>query len=231
MLNKAQERRNIKRRKLIDQHMPTVRTIVLGYTRKLPPHISVDDMVNAGIEGLLSAVDNYDAKRADTFSAYASIRIRCAIINNLRQWDHLSRGYRQRVKKMEESYFELERKLQRMPTDEEIKEHSGLNDDQFAAAKEDSSITFLNFEDKECSERNLIDEISIKEAMSFVREALDHFSYKMRRTMELHYFEGKNQSEIAKELNVSEGRISQLRKQALEDLQPVRKILEDGFLN
>ena len=103
MAKKIHEERNLKRRNLIDQYMPTVRTIVLGYERKLPSHISVDDLVNAGIVGLLAAVDNYDAKRDETFGAYASIRIRCAIINELRQWDHLSRVYRQCVKKLEEA--------------------------------------------------------------------------------------------------------------------------------
>ena len=227
MPKKNHEKRNLKRRKLIDKYMPTVRTIVLGYERKLPPHIAVDDLVNAGIVGLLAAVDNYDAKRDDTFGAYASIRIRCAIINELRQWDHLSRVYRQRVKKLEEAYFDLEKKHKRLPTDEEIKDHTGLNDQQFKAAKENSSIKFLSFEDKEYSERNLVDEIFIKEAMGLVKDALSNLSYKMRRTLELYYFEGKKQSEIAKELNVSETRISQLRKKALEDLQPVRKILEE----
>ena len=231
MPKKGRERRNVKRRHLIDQYMPTVRTIVLGYERKLPPHISVDDLVNAGIVGLLAAVDNYDAEREDTFGAYASIRIRCAIINELRQWDHLSRVYRQRVKKLEEAYFELEKQHRRIPTDEEIQDHTGLNEQQFKAAKENSSIRFLSFEDKESSERNLIDEIFIKEAMGFVKDALNSLSYKMRRTLELYYFEGKKQSEIAKELNVSETRISQLRKKALEDLQPVRKILEEVLSN
>ena len=227
MPKKGLERRNVRRRKLIDKYMPTVRTIVLGYERKLPPHISVEDLVNAGIVGLLAAVDNYDDNRVDTFGAYASIRIRCAIINELRQWDHLSRVYRQRVKKLEEAYFELEKELKRIPTDEEIIKHSGLNEQQFRAAKENSSIRFLSFEDKEWSERNLIDEIFIKEAMAFVKDALSGLSYKMRRTLELYYFEGKKQSEIATELAVSETRISQLRKKALEDLQPVRKMLED----
>ena len=222
-----QERRNPKRRNLIDQYLPTVKSIVLGYERKLPPHISVDDLVNAGIVGLLAAVDNYDPERDETFGAYASIRIRCAIINELRQWDHLSRVYRQRVKKLEETYFELEKVKKRTPTDKEIQEYTGLNDEQFKAARENSSIKFLSFEDTEVSERNLVDEIFMKEAMGLVKNALSKLSFKMRRTLELYYFEGKKQSEIAEELNVSETRISQLRKKALEDLQPIRKTLED----
>jgi RNA polymerase sigma factor for flagellar operon FliA len=211
--------------------MPAVKNIVLGYKRKLPSHISVDDMVSAGIVGLLSAVDKYDAKRNDTFAAYASTCIRYAIINDLRQWDHLSRGYRHDVKKLDETHFELEKTLKRTPTDDEIKQHSGLNDKQFAMARENSNIKFLSLEDNECSEQNPLDKIFIKEAIDIVREVMDHFSYKMRRTLELFYFEGKNQVEIAKELNVSEGRVSQLRKEALKDLQPVRKMLEDGFSN
>ena len=227
MTEKVHEKRNIKRRNLIDRYLPTVKSIVLGYERKLPPHISVDDLVNAGVIGLLAAVDNYDPNREETFGAYASIRIRCAIINELRQWDHLSRVYRQRVKKLEETYFELEKKVRRSPTDEEIQEHSGLNDEQFKAARENSSIRFLSFEDTEVSERNIVEEIYLKEAMDLVKDALSNLSFKMRRTLELYYFEGKKQSEIARELNVSETRISQLRKKALADLQPIRKILED----
>jgi RNA polymerase sigma factor FliA len=227
MTEKVHEKRNVKRRNLIDRYLPTVKSIVLGYERKLPPHISVDDLVNAGVIGLLSAVDNYDPNREETFGAYASIRIRCAIINELRQWDHLSRVYRQRVKKLEETYFELEKKVRRSPTDEEIQEHSGLNDEQFKAARENSSIRFLSFEDTEVSERNIVEEIYLKEAMDLVKDALSNLSFKMRRTLELYYFEGKKQSEIARELNVSETRVSQLRKKALADLQPIRKILED----
>lgn len=231
MFTKAQEKRNVNRRKLIDQYMPTVKNIVLGYKRKLPPHITVDDLVSAGIVGLLTAANNYDAKRDSTFRAYAGICIRCAIINDLRQWDHLSRGYRERVKKLEGTYCELEKKLKRVPTDEEIKEHSGMNDNQFALAKENSNIKFVAYEDVEYSECNLIDEIFITEAMDVVKEAMNNFSYKARKTLELYYFAGKSQSEIAEELNITESRVSQIRKQALADLQPVRKILEDSFSN
>jgi RNA polymerase sigma factor FliA len=227
MTIKEQERRNVKRRNLIDQYMPIVKTIVLGYERKLPPHISVDDLVNAGVVGLIAAVDNYDPERDDTFGAYAAIRIKCAIINELRQWDHLSRVYRQRVKQLEETYLELEKKNRRVPREDEIKEHLGFSDEQFKAALENSSIRFMSYEDTQVSERNLVDEIFIKEAMGLIQDAFGNLSFKMRRTLELYYFEGKKQSEIAKELNVSETRVSQLRKKALEDLQPVRKLLED----
>ncbi|MBA3027922.1 MAG: sigma-70 family RNA polymerase sigma factor [Desulfobacteraceae bacterium] len=227
MTIKEQNKRNVKRRNLIDQYMPTVKTIVLGYERKLPPHISVEDLVNAGVVGLLAAVDNYDPQRDETFGAYAAIRIKCAIINELRQWDHLSRVYRQRVKQLEETFLELEKKNRRAPSEDEIKKQLGFNDEQFKSAMENSSIRFLTYEDTQVSERNLVDEIFMKEAMGLVKEAFNGLTPKMRRTLELYYFEGKKQSEIAKELKVSETRISQLRKKALEDLAPVRKILED----
>lgn len=221
------ENRNLKRRSLIDKYMPTVKTIVLQYERKLPAYISIEDLVNAGTVGLLAAIENYDPKRSNTFGAYATIRIKGAIINELRQWDYLSRLSRKRVRELEQAYLNLGNQFQRDPTDEEVMAETGLNTEQYERTKKNSNIRFLNFEDEVCYERNLVEEIFLKQAMKPVKDALKRLSHKTRRTLEMFYFEEKSLREIAKELDVSESRISQLRKKAIEELQPIRKILEE----
>lgn len=228
MLSKQHEKRNLTRRKLIDKYMPTVRRIVLQYNRKLPPKIDIDDLVSAGIVGLLRAMEKFDPERGVNFTSFANYYIKGSILDELRQWDHLTRGERQMSKKMEMTYLELEQKLKRQPTDEEVAQAMQLPLEKFYKHKTLSKLGFLSFEDHWDGEgaEDLLELIFHKELKLKLTRAISRLPKNERVVIDFCYFKGKTMKTAAKFLEVSEGRASQLHKQAMARLVKARRELE-----
>ncbi len=228
MVSKQHEKRNLTRRKLIDKYMPTVRRIVLQYNRKLPPKIDIDDLVSAGVVGLLRAMEKFDPERGVNFTSFANYHIRGSILDELRQWDHLTRGERQMAKRMEMTYLEREQKLKRQPTDEEVAQAMQLPLEKFYKHKALSRLGFLSFEDHWDGEgaEDLLELIFHKELKLKLAWAISRLPRKEGVVIDFYYFKGKTLKAAAEFLKVSEGRASQLHKQAMERLTKARQELE-----
>ena len=228
MVSKQHEKRNLTRRKLIDKYMPTVRRIVLQYNRKLPPKIDIDDLVSAGVMGLLRAMEKFDPERGVNFTSFASYHIKGSILDELRQWDHLTRGERQMAKRMEMTYLEREQKLKRQPTDEEVAQAMQLPLEKFYKHKALSRLGFLSFEDHWDGEgaEDLLELIFHKELKLKLAWAISRLPRKEGVVIDFYYFKGKTLKAAAEFLKVSEGRASQLHKQAMERLTKARQELE-----
>lgn len=232
MVSKPHERRNLTRRKLIDKYMPTVRRIVLQYNRKLPPKIDVDDLVSAGIVGLLRAMEKFDPEKGVNFPSFANYHIKGSILDELRQWDHLTRGERKIAKNMEMTYLHLEQKLNRQPTDEEVAQAMQMPLDKFHKHKVLSRLGFLSYEDHWDGDgaENLLELIFHKELKLKLSRAVSRLPENERVVIEFCYFKGKPLKAAAKFLEVSEGRASQLHKQAMERLTKARQELTQSDL-
>lgn len=230
MVSKQHEKRNLTRRKLIDKYMPTVRRIVLQYNRKLPPKIDIDDLVSAGVVGLLRAMEKFDPERGVNFTSFANYHIRGSILDELRQWDHLTRGERQMAKRMEMAYLELEQKLKRQPTDEEVAQAMQLPLEKFYKHKALSRLGFLSYEDHWDGEgaEDLLELIFRKELKLKLTRAISRLPRKERVVIDFYYFKEKTLKDAAEFLKVSEGRASQLHKQAMERLEKARQKLEQA---
>src|SRR6266567_9195244 len=128
------------RNALVVAHLADVRSVALGIARRLPRHVQLDDLIQAGTLGLIDAVTRCDRERPIGMRQYVRIRITGAILDSLRELDWASRYMRSRQQKLESVTNELERRLERKAGSDEIAEEMGMDLQtfyEFAAAVED----------------------------------------------------------------------------------------------
>src|SRR5207302_7764909 len=106
---------------LIRAHIALARNLALRLASRVPPSVDLDDLIGAGMLGLIDAVDRFDASRAIPFEAYARTRIQGAILDALRAEDHLSRRDRRRGREADKAEEKLRAKLRREPTEAELR--------------------------------------------------------------------------------------------------------------
>src|SRR6185369_946082 len=129
---------------LIEQYLPLVRTVVDRIKLRVPAHIDADDLYSVGITGLLAAVRKFDPQQGCTFASYAAMRIRGAILDELRRMDWCPRRARARSRKLKETIVDVEQKLGRAATDEEVCKALGLSQKDYLKWVEDARpVTFL----------------------------------------------------------------------------------------
>src|ERR671910_151058 len=115
------------RDQLIIRYAPWVKFIALRMAAKLPSHIQAEDLISAGIIGLIDALDKFNPAREVQFKTYAQIRIQGAMKDELRSLDWASRSVRQKAKRLEQAYAALEQDLSRPPSSEEVASSMGIN--------------------------------------------------------------------------------------------------------
>src|SRR5215475_2887162 len=119
------------RERLLSDNLPEVRYIARRIHDRLPSHVPFDDLVHAGILGLIDAVDKFDPSRNVQLKSYARFRIRGAILDNLRQMDWSPRNLRRQARRIEEANRELSTELGRAPAEAEIAERLGMQLSEF----------------------------------------------------------------------------------------------------
>ncbi|MEA4849766.1 MAG: FliA/WhiG family RNA polymerase sigma factor [Clostridiaceae bacterium] len=191
-------------------------------------NVEFDDLVSYGIFGLIDAIDKYDFARGVKFETYAQLRIRGAIIDQLREIDWLPRSVRQKSKELEKAYYELESKLGRPATDEEVADSFGLSVEDFQ--KKIQNITAYSIvslddlleqkrevtsseEDKQVeTPENVVENEELREILASTINTLPE---KEKKVVSLYYYEELTYKEIGKLLNISESRVSQLHTKAI----------------
>jgi len=236
------ERRNVKRREFINQYLPYVKTMIYRYKRSLPVGMEVQDLVNSGVIGLLLAADRYEEQKAGkNFMSYANFRIRGEIIQALRTHDRFSKQMRERIKIYILTYGDLQQKLGRDPTDKEVMKKARFSEKQMAAILSVMSIDMDDLSSEKVSINDvdylsdvddLVNKISDKEIINMkLPEAISHLSdqeqYVIKWYFGLENRDEKLMREIAKDLNITESRISQIRTQALLKLKDKLNELKD----
>jgi RNA polymerase sigma factor FliA len=209
---------------LIEAELNQVRRIAHYYHGRVSGVIEVEDLIQVGNLGLIDAAQRYVHQEGVTFASYAGIRIRGAIVDHLRRASHLCRttiAMRQKVKRATES---LERRHQRAPSAMEISSEAGMNIHEYEEWRvvfqanthnsidevmDDFSIWFHSKDDN--PEENLA-KVEMKAAL---RLALEVLSQKEALVIQLYYVEELNVYEIAEVLEVTTGRVSQIKKAAI----------------
>jgi RNA polymerase sigma factor for flagellar operon FliA len=228
---------------LVVENLPMVKRIVYRIASHLPPHVEIDDLMNAGVIGLIQAVDNFDPTRNIKLSTYASIRIRGAVLSELRSRDLLSRTTRQRVRELERVTQDMEQKLGREVDDEEVIEKMGLKYDEYYGLKKMSSLSFVSLEDVGANStderRELLhylvegrrtDALSLtrlKEIKLALVEAITKLPEKEKLVISLYYQDDLTMKETGEVVNVTESRVSQIQSKAIRRL---RKALSNAGL-
>src|SRR5512138_1927556 len=126
-----QTRERSLRNQLMEHYLPLVRYTADRISAKLPNEVEVDDLISAGIFGLMDAIEAFDLDRGVKFETYCSPRVRGAILDELRTMDWVPRLVRSRAHKLENATKALEAELGRLPTDEEVAHRLGVSRNEF----------------------------------------------------------------------------------------------------
>jgi RNA polymerase sigma factor for flagellar operon FliA len=221
------------RDQLIIQYAPWVKFIALRMAAKLPSHIQAEDLISAGIIGLIDALDKFNPAREVQFKTYAQIRIQGAMKDELRSLDWASRSVRQKVKRLEQAYATLEQEFGRPPSSEEVASSMGIAIDDFEALLDDVKGTSLvsleelgqgpASEDKSTlldalltrQDQDPLELLNLHDLKKALTLAIAELPDKERLVLSLYYFEELTMKEVGKVLNLTESRISQLHTQAV----------------
>jgi RNA polymerase sigma factor for flagellar operon FliA len=210
--------------------------IVKRIAVRLPSHIDAEDLQSVGVIGLIDAAKKFDPARGNKFSTYAAFRIKGAILDQLRSMDWVSRSARRKTRKLERAYAEVDQKLGRRASGEEVANFLDMAADEFyalqnkAAAGSMLSLDKVGHSDDETA-GTLVDIVenhksvnpfaAVSQAQSAGRiaEAVKSLPKQERLTVSLYYYEDLNMKEIGGILGVSESRVCQIHTKATENLR------------
>ena len=217
------------REQIILEYAPLVKVVAGRLSMYLGYNVEYDDLVSYGIFGLIDAIDKFDMDKEVKFETYASLRIRGAILDQIRKMDWIPRTVRQKQKKIDEAVKRVEMTTGKTAKEEEIAKELGVSDEEYQDWQSQIKVTnvvslnefleqgsepvmdaknnsqFIQPEDK-------IQETELKEKLE---EAMSFLTEKENKVILLYYYEDLTLKEISKILDVSESRVSQLHTKAL----------------
>ncbi len=223
---------------MVEKHYPQVRAVVSQMRSNLPTCADLDELHSVGLTGLIAAVRRFNPSQAKTFEAYAAMRIRGAILDELRRLDWMPRAARHRARELRKVVDDLEQNLGRVPTADETREQLGLNQTDFDKLQERvRPIRFLPL-DRPVERDNgagvmlnlhecIADEntppthtrMEHEESLHALARTLELLSERHRQVIMLYYFHGRRLAEIAEAFKVTEARVCQIHGQALQLLR------------
>ncbi|HZP86079.1 MAG TPA: RNA polymerase sigma factor FliA [Burkholderiales bacterium] len=219
--------------KLVGQMAPLVKRIAYHFMARLPASVHVDDLIQAGLLGLLDAAKNFDDTQGAQFETYAIQRIRGSILDELRQADWLPRNVRKNLRRIEAAINLLEQRLGRAPREQELAQELGVPIDEYQhMLLESRGYQLLHYEDFQESEdsdffdvfvsANQVGPLDVLEDQRFRRalvQAIGVLPEREKIVMGLYYEQEMNLKEIGEVLGVSESRVCQLHSQAVARLR------------
>jgi RNA polymerase sigma factor for flagellar operon FliA len=226
-----------KRNDVVLEYLPMVKFIATRIARRIPSHVEVDDLINAGTIGLIDAVDKFDSTRRIKFKTYAEFRIRGAILDELRGLDWMPRASRHKANKFKRAYAELEQRLGRPATSVEIAEFMNISIDEcYDSLNNARGASLISMDElrrlfKDRSQRNvlkypsdskmfaLVELMYFDEVYQIVVKAIEELPERERRVISLYYNERLSMREVGEIMHVSESRISQIHTRAITRLR------------
>ena len=223
------------REKIILEYAPLVKVVAGRLSMYLGYNVEYEDLVSYGIFGLIDAIDKFDCLKDVKFETYASLRIRGAILDQIRKMDWIPRTIRQKQKRIDAAIKEIETQCGRSATDEEIAKSLGITADEYLDWQSQMKITnvvslneFLEQGSEVSNEagstrsaafdspEEILERDELKKMLT---QALELLTEKERKVILLYYYEDLTLKEISNILEVSESRISQLHTRALQKMR------------
>ncbi len=224
------------REDLIIQQLTLVKRVAIHIHNRLPDSIQLDDLVSTGVLGLIDAVEKYDPTKGKSFKRYVELRVRGAILDELRSYDFLSRSSRKRANKIEQAAKAIESEKGRPPTEEELADSLGCSLSELQSLINNTrSYVFIDIDDFQQvigeDKVNMIRTYSSEEdaepfrklaartAAKELSRLLQKLPENLYLVLSLYYYSELNYKEIGQVLDLSESRISQLHKKAIGKLK------------
>ena len=222
------------RNKVILEHLPQIKYIAQRISRRLPPEVQLDDLISAGVIGLLDAYAKFDQKKGVQFKTYAEIRIRGEILDSLRGLDWAPRSLRSRSKEIEQAYSELEQRFQRPAKDEEVARWLKIDLDTFHSLLDQlNGLTIGHFQQFSTDEERFdednvpvmysnnsqaespFDSMQKREMRDILTDIIEQLPEREQLILSLYYHEELTMKEIGQVLGVNESRVSQLHTRTM----------------
>jgi RNA polymerase sigma factor for flagellar operon FliA len=214
---------------LVREHMPMVGHLVRELLNRVPGHVHADDLSSAGFAALLGAARSFDVTRGIPFHRFAAVRIRGALLDELRGQDWASRSVRARARRSAAARQELTGALGRTPTDAEVAELLGIGLAELAGVEDDvqkaALLSLQGFPTGAAEE--MVPELSEgpedlllkRERLGYLHQAIQALPERLRMVVIESFLQEQPLSDVAARLGVTESRISQLRTEALQLLR------------
>lgn len=213
----------------IERHAPLVKRIAHHLLGRLPASVVLDDLIQAGMIGLLEAVRKYDGSRGASFETYAGIRIRGAMLDEVRRQDWAPRSVYRDMRRISQAIRQLENALGRPARDHEIAERVGMSlDDYFQVLQDNLSTRLFSFEHLLSEDVDMEDAegggepyegLSRQAMQSALAEAIRALPEREALVLSLYYDEELNLKEVGQVIGVSESRVCQIHSQAVARLR------------
>lgn len=223
------------REKIILEYAPLVKVVAGRLSMYLGYNVEYEDLVSYGVFGLIDAIDKFDCLKEVKFETYASLRIRGAILDQIRKMDWIPRTIRQRQKKIDTVIKEIEQSKGHTASEDEIVDALGISTDEYADWQSQMKVTgvvslneFME-QGSDISQDNSgrttsrfdgpEESIEKEELSKVLGEALQLLTEKEQKVITLYYYEDFTLKEISNVLEVSESRVSQLHTRALQKMK------------
>ena len=222
------------REALILQYSPLVKFVAGRVAAGLPRNVDQSDLVSYGVFGLIDAIDKFEPERGFKFETYAINRIKGSILDGLRSLDWVPRSVRSRAREMERSLSELEHRLQRTPSDEELAKHMGQEVESVQSTlAEISNLGLIALDemigpDAGSSLGDFLPDVGgmspeaafqAEETRHMLGDAINRLPDRERLVITLYYFEGLTLAEIGNVLGVTESRVCQIHAKSVLSLR------------
>ncbi len=221
---------------MVEKYLPLVKSIVGKMHTSFPAKIDNEDLYSIGVKGLITAISKFDPSKRKSFGSYAILRIRGAILDELRRIDCMPRSNRAKAKALRRTVNDLEAKLRRPATEDEIREHLKLDKREYAVLMRqvqpithvplDMSPTDHDGEGPTISEAisdptelNSREVAENKELFALLRERIKDLAEVPQKVLVMYYYEQMNFAEIGKVLSLTESRICQIHAHAVSSLR------------
>ena len=237
----------VKRNKSITDHASLVEKIARRIVSRLPPNVELDDLKSAGFIGLIDAIEKFSDDKGTPFRVYAEIRIRGAIMDELRAQDWVPRSVRDRNQKLTETERNLEERLGRKPFESELAKELDLTVERLRVVQSRAEIkSVLSIEDlnqqrnQHGGQRDIMEIISDPnqetpetqferiDEQKMVARGMQKLKERQRIVVRLYYFEEMKLKEIGEHLNITESRVSQILSEGLAQLKIIIIRLQKG---
>jgi RNA polymerase sigma factor FliA len=218
------------REQAVLRHLPLVHTVVERVAAHLPPQVDREDLFHAGVLGLIDALGRFDASRDNAFSTYAVLRIRGAVIDELRARDWVPRGTRERAREYQRAVVELHSALGRLPDDRELAAELGVSEHELAEREHEAHLAAqVSLDAPAGDDGSIAETVADRDAeladpsrhlerddrRRVLLDVLQTLSEHERRIVKLYYFENLLLKEIATLLGVTESRVCQIHSRII----------------
>jgi RNA polymerase sigma factor FliA len=231
---------------LVEQYLPLVRIIVGKLAMTLPDHVDQNDLNSAGLVGLLQALRNYDPACGTSFETYARVRIRGAMLDELRRMDWVPRAVHEKARKIQEVMGELEQRFGGTPTEEQMARALKMTQAEYntlldeirpaafvcldAATSSEGVETGSLYEIVAApNEESPVEEVSRRELKQVILERLKQLPEIQKKVLALYYGEDLHLREIAEVFGLTESRICQIHSQAILSIRSYLQRYEAGM--